>query len=205
MTKLPLFFVLILVVSGCASSPSPASSASTPDRSPLEAEQKAAKPEAKADDRTCNIDKNFGKCFYGQTAIYEDSRRNGDKVVLEITVQEPQEFTPRKDAHFASMAMGGKQEQGPENLYFDISMKNRSEKAILGRSDVQLYANSAKDRDSDVRTVQDDQVKAYWDGNLQPGQSATMRSGWNLNDASKPTFKIRIDGLGGNSVTFSHK
>jgi len=205
MTKLPLFFALILVVSGCASSPSPASSASTPNRSPAEAEQKVAEPKVKADDGTCTIDKNYGKCFYGQTAIYEDSRRNGDKVVLEITVQEPQEFTPRKDAHFANIAMGGRQEQGPENLYFDISMKNRSEKAILGRSDVQLYANSAKDRDSDVRTVQDDQVKAYWDGNLQPGQSATMRSGWNLNDASKPTFKVRIDGLGGNSVTFSHK
>ncbi|MDN4644187.1 hypothetical protein [Arthrobacter sp. PsM3] len=205
MKKLPLVLALILVVSGCASSASPASPASSPGQTQVEVEQRVAEPEAKAEDTICNIDENFGKCFYGQTAIYKDSRRSGDQVLLEITVQEPQEFKPGKDAHFATTTLGGKQEKGADNLFFDISIKNLSEKVILGRSDVELVANSAKDGDSDIRTVQDDKVKAYWDAKLQPGQSSTMRTGWNFNDASKPTFNVRIDGLGGNSVTFSHK
>lgn len=165
----------------------------------------AIEPQAKDEDTTCNIDENFGKCFYGQTAIYEDSRRSGDQVLLEITVQEPQEFKPGKDADFAIKTLGGTQEKGADNLYFDVTIKNLSEEAILGRSDVQLVANSAMDGDFDVRSVQDDVVEAYWDAKLEPGQSSTLRSGWNFNDASKPTFEVRIDGLGGNSVTFSHK
>lgn len=164
-----------------------------------------AEPEVKVEDTTCNIDENFGECLYGQTAIYEDSRRGGDQVLLEITVQEPQEFKPGKGADFAVATLGGAQEKGPDNLYFDITIKNSSEEVILGRSDVELVANSATDGDFDVRSVQDDKVKHYWDENLKPGQSSTMRSGWNFNDASEPTFKVRIDGLGGNSVTFSRK
>ena len=205
MKKLPLVLALILVISGCASPASSSSSAPSPDQTPVEVGQTSIEPEAKVEDTTCNIDENFGKCFYGQTAIYEDSRRGGDKVLLEITVQEPQEFKPGKDAHFAITTLGGTQEQGADNLYFDITIKNLSEEVILGRSDVELVANSAKDGDSDVRSVQDDQVEAYWDAKLEPGQSSTTRSGWNFNDASEPTFKVRIDGLGGNSVTFSHK
>lgn len=208
MKKLPLVLALILVVSGCASSassPSPASPTSSPDQTPVEVEQRTAEPEVNAEDTTCNIDEKFGKCFYGQTAIYKDSRRSGDQVLLEITVQEPREFKPGSDARFATKTLGGTQEQGADNLYFDISIRNLSEKAILGRSDVELAANSATDGDSHVRTVQDDKVKAYWDAILQPGQSSTMRSGWNFNNGTKPTFKVRIDGLGGNSVTFSHK
>ncbi|MFE4835191.1 hypothetical protein ACFRAU_10990 [Arthrobacter sp. NPDC056691] len=214
MKKLPLFLALILVVSGCASSASTASSASSassaspassPDQTPIEVDQNSVEPEAKVEDTTCNIDENFGECFYGQTAIYEDSRRSGNQVLLEITVQEPQEFKPGKDADFAVTTLGGTQEKGADNLYFDISIKNLSEEVILGPSDVELVANSAKDGDSDVRSVQDDKVEAYWDAKLEPGQSSTMRSGWNFNDASEPTFKVRIDGLGGNSVTFSHK
>ncbi|QDG66578.1 hypothetical protein NIBR502772_10460 [Pseudarthrobacter sp. NIBRBAC000502772] len=164
----------------------------------------AIEPQAKVEDTTCNIDENFGKCLYGQTAIYEDSRRSGDKVLLEITVQEPQEFEPGKDADFASTTLGGTQEKGADNLYFDVTIKNLSEGVVLGRSDVELVANSAMDGDFDVRSVQDDVVEAYWDAKLEPGQSSTLRSGWNFNDASEPTFKVRIDGLGGNSVTFSH-
>jgi hypothetical protein len=165
----------------------------------------AIEPQVKVEDTTCNIDENFGKCFYGQTAIYEDSRRSGDQVLLEITVQEPQEFKPGKNAEFAITALGGTQEKGADNLYFDVTIKNLSKKVVLGRSDVQLVATSSMDGDFDVRTVQDDKVKAYWDANLEPGLSSTMRSGWNFNDASEPTFKVRIDGLGGNSVTFSHR
>lgn len=165
----------------------------------------AIEPQAKVEDTTCNIDENFGKCFYGQTAIYEDSRRSGDQVLLEITVQEPQEFEPGKDADFAIKTLGGTQEKGTDNLYFDVTIKNLSEEAILGRSDVQIVANSATDGDLDVRSVQDDVVEAYWDAKLEPGQSSTLRSGWNFNDASEPTFEVRIDGLGGKSVTFSHK
>lgn len=213
MKKLPLVLALILVVSGCASSVSSASSASSAsassassaDQTPVEVDQTSVEPEVKVEDTTCNIHENFGKCFYGQTAIYEDSRRSGDQVLLEITVQEPQEFKPGKDADFAITTLGGTQEKGADNLYFDITIKNLSEEAILGRSDVELVANSAKNGDFDVRSVQDDKVEAYWDAKLEPGQSSTMRSGWNFNDASEPTFEVRIDGLGGNSVTFSHK
>ncbi|MEV7663579.1 hypothetical protein [Paenarthrobacter sp. NPDC089316] len=165
----------------------------------------ANEPQAKVEGTTCNIDENFGKCLYGQTAIYEDSRRSGDKVLLEITVQEPQEFEPGKDADFSITTLGGTQDKGSDNLYFDVTIKNLSEGVVLGRSDVELVANSAKDGDFDVRSVQDDLVGAYWDAKLEPGQSSTLRSGWNFNDASEPTFKVRIDGLGGNSVTFSHK
>ncbi|KRF04691.1 hypothetical protein ASH00_13875 [Arthrobacter sp. Soil782] len=164
----------------------------------------AIEPQASVEDTTCNIDENFGKCLYGQTAIYEDSRRSGDQVLLEITVQEPQEFEPGKDADFASTTLGGTPKKGADNLYFDVTIKNLSEGVVLGRSDVQLVANSAMDGDFDVRSVQDDVVEAYWDAKLEPGQSSTLRSGWNFNDASEPTFKVRIDGLGGNSVTFSH-
>lgn len=205
MKKLPLVLAIILVVSGCASSASSPSSLSSPDQTPVEGDENLAEPQAKVENTTCNINENFGKCFYGQTAIYEDSRRSGDQVLLEITVQEPQEFKPGKDADFASTTLGGTQEKGADNLYFDVIIKNLSEKVILGRSDVELVANSAMDGDSDVRSVQDDIVEAYWDAKLEPGQSSTMRSGWNFNDASEPTFKVRIDGLGGNSVTFSHK
>lgn len=211
MKKLLLVLALILIVPGCASSAPSAPSApsttstSSPDPTPVKVDQKLAEPEAKVEDTTCNIDENFGKCSYGQTAIYEDSRRSGDQVLLEITVQEPQEFKPTDDADFAVKTLGGRQEKGADNLYFDITIKNLSKKAILKPSDVELVANSAKDGDSNVRYVQDDNVKAYWDAKLEPGQSSTMRSGWNFNDATKPTYKVRIDGLGGNSVTFSRK
>ncbi|MCF3140952.1 hypothetical protein LRQ04_16995 [Paenarthrobacter sp. AR 02] len=182
-----------------------AQTAPTEATAPAEATTPSAEPPTPAPVVTCNIDENFGKCLYGQTAIYEDSRRNGEKVLLEITVQEPQEFEPGKDADFAIKTLGGTQEKGADNLYFDVTIKNLSEEAILGRSDVQLVANSALDGDYDVRSVQDDVVEAYWDAKLEPGQSSTLRSGWNFNDASEPTFKVRIDGLGGNSVTFSRK
>lgn len=157
------------------------------------------------EDSTCNIDENFGKCFFGQTAIYDDSRRSGNQVLLEITVKEPQEFKPGKDAHFSIKTLGGTPEKGPDSLYFDITIKNLSQEETLDHSDVALVAHSATDGDFDVRTVQDDKVKQYWDATLEPGQSQTMRSGWNFNDASRPTFELSIDGLGGQSVTFSHK
>ncbi|WP_186759897.1 PASTA domain-containing protein [Arthrobacter alpinus] len=179
----------------------------TPAVTQASPEPPQSKPEEKlkVEDSTCNIDENFGKCFFGQTAIYEDSRRSRNQVLLEITVQEPQEFNPGNDADFAIKTLGGTQEKGPDNLYFDIVIKNLSGEEILGRSDIELVANSATDGDFDVRSVQDDNVEHYWDANLEPGQSATMRSGWNFNDASRPTFKVSIDGLGGNSVTFSQK
>lgn len=181
-----------------------AQTAPTEATGPAEATTPSAEPPTPAP-ATCNIDENFGECLYGQTAIYEDSRRGGDEVLLEITVQEPQEFEPGKDADFAINTLGGTQEKGADNLYFDVTIKNLSEEVILGRSDVQLVANSAMDGDFDVRSVQNDVVEAYWDAILEPGQSSTLRSGWNFNDASEPTFEVRIDGLGGNSVTFSHK
>lgn len=179
----------------------------TPAVTQASSEPAKSKPEEilTVEDNTCNIDENFGKCFFGQTAIYEDSRRDGNEVLLEITVQEPQEFKPGKDADFAIKTLGGTPEKGPDNLYFDIAITNLSEEVILKHNDVQLVAHSATDGDFDVRSVQDDKVERFWDANLEPGQSATMRSGWNFNDASQPTFKVRIDGLGGNSVTFSQK
>lgn len=225
MKKLPLVLALTLIVSGCASSAdqplaeagqtSAEAAAEAAARAQVEAEARAraqaqaeqtsVKPETEVEDTTCNIDENFGECFFGQTAIYEDSRRDGDEVLLEITVQEPQEFKPGKDADFDTTELGGTPEKGPDNLYFDITIKNLSEEAILGPGDVQLTANSASDGDFDVRTVWDDKVEAYWDAKLKPGRSSTMRSGWNFNDASEPTFEVSIDGLGGNSVTFSHR
>lgn len=200
MKKLPLVLALSLIVSGCSSS------ADQPLAEPeTKVDQPLVEPETKVEDTTCNVDENSGECFYGQTAIYEDSRRGGDQVLLEITVQEPQEFKPGKGADFSIKTLGGTQEKGADNLYFDIAIKNLSEEAILGRSDVELVAHSATDGDFDVRYVQDDKIEGYWDAELEPGQSSTLRSGWNFNDASKPTFKVRIDGLGGSSVTFSHK
>ncbi|MFW0772066.1 hypothetical protein ACLRGI_02720 [Paenarthrobacter nitroguajacolicus] len=71
-----------------------------------------------------------------------------------------EDFKPGKDADFAVTTLGGTQEKGADNLYFDITIKNLSEEGVLGRSDVELVANSAKDGDYDVRTVQDDKVKA---------------------------------------------
>lgn len=179
----------------------------TPAVTQASPEPTKSKPEEilPVEDNTCNIDENFGKCFFGQTAIYEDSRRGGNEVLLEITVQEPQKFKPGADADFVITTLGGTQEKGPDNLYFDIVIKNLSEQVVLDRSDVQLVANSATDGDFDVRSVQDDIVEHFWDAKLEPGQSSIMRSGWNFNDASEPTFKVRIDGLGGQSVTFSHK
>ncbi|MGG5173047.1 hypothetical protein ACQR35_12880 [Pseudarthrobacter sp. J1738] len=204
MKRLALSLALTLIISGCAGigEESPTKKGEGKNSTPVTS---SIKPESEVDGSLCNIEENFGKCLFDQTAVYEDSRRNGDEVKLEITVKNPRRFTPSTNADFAIKTLGGTPGRGPDNLYFEITIKNTSQVAVLAHNDVELSANSATDGNGDVRTVQDDNVRQFWEATLKPGQSSTMKSGWNFNNSASPTFEVSVDGLGGNSVTFSQK
>ena len=184
---LAILAVLTLLLSGCGASKS-VSTASAAGKSPEVA---------------CEVSWRSEKCFFGQTAIYEDKRRGGDLVRLEIRVEPPKKFTPSKDAHISPHEIGGDTKVGPDSVYFTVSIKNIFEKAVLGQSDVLLDATSAKDSDYDVRTVNDGDIQSYWEGNLKPGWKKTIKIGWNFTDSTKPQFDVRIDGLSGRTATFT--
>lgn len=202
MKKLPLIVAMGLTLAGCTATGEMATEKPAAP-GPVEASQdeKTAKPE----ESTCEASWGTIDCQFGQTALYEDSRRNGDIVKLELTVQEPQTFTPDKDADYAIATLGGDTEPGPDNLFFDITIKNVSEEVVLDDKDIQIVANSTADSDFDVRYVHDSHVDSFWDAELKPGMSAKMRSGWNFTDATDPEFSIRVDGLGGNTAKFTYK
>lgn len=200
MKKLILIVGIGLLLTGCS-----AVEDTTPKDSEPPASTGGQKPQETTEPEESNCEASWGSidCTFGQTALYEDSRRSGETVKLEITVKAPQAFRPSKDADYAIATLGGETTPGPDNLYFDVTIKNESKVETLHKSDIQIVANSALDSDSDVRYILDKRVDDFWDAELKPGQSATMRSGWNFSDATDPEFNVRVDGLGGNTAKFT--
>lgn len=149
-------------------------------------------------DAVCDPTSGSGECDFGQTAAYSD----GD-VQLEITVQEPVEFSPSGDAIFFDNFANEWPAQ-PVNVYFPVTIKNISPATARESDFVFTQATNSEQGESDVYSADDgDVVSGVRFQSLAPGDSYSFKDGWSMSTLDGAEWTISIDGLAGYSITFA--